>query len=165
MIISSGKDVLHKGNSMKVSKKTVAIGLFCVLAVIGLWAFFHKGAEPKTFMDEVKAARAKNEAATQVPIHDLVLKYIPVGTKKETALNFCRANGLKINPVPAQEKKRAFPNIDPKTYDEAVSCSVDVIRWELLWHFWIGSDTVLVILGMKDGVVVWAGGAISFTSL
>lgn len=150
---------------MKVSKKTIAIGLFCVLVVIGLWAFFHEGTGPKTFMHEVRAARAENKAATQIAIHDLVAKYIPVGIKKEAALNFCRENRLKIHPVPAQEKKRAFPRIDPKTYDEAISCSTDMVRRDMFLWFWAAYDTVIVTMGIKDGVVVWTGGAISFTSL
>ena len=112
-------------------------------------------------MDEVRTARAKNKA-TQVPIHDLVAKYIPKGTRKEAAQEFCRANGLKIYPV---RDKRAFSGTDPKTYDEAISCSTDMTRWDLLWWFWTGGDTVLVVIRMKDGVVVSAGGAISFTSL
>lgn len=115
----------------------------------------------QVFIKEVKAVRAKNKA-TQVSIHDLVGKYIPVGTRKEIALEFCRANGLKIYPI---RDKRAFPNIDPKTYDEAISCSIDMTRWDLLWWFWAGNDTVLVVIRMKDGIVVVAGGVINFTSL
>jgi hypothetical protein len=147
---------------MKSKKKMAVIGLFCLLPVVSLWVFFHEGAEPKTFMDEVKAVRAKSKAATQIPIHDLVAKYIPAGTPKDVALEFCKASGLKIYPVP---DKQIFRNVDPKTYDEAITCSKYRLRWDSFWLFWIGSDTVWLTIGIKDGVVVWTVGAISFASL
>ena len=146
---------------MKTKKWMAVIGLLCVLAALGLLTFFGGGGEPKTFMDEIKATRSKDKA-TQVPIDDLVRKYIPMGTGKEAARKFCETNGLKIYP---SVDKRSFPRIDPEIYDEAMFCSTDLMRWDLLWWFWIGKDTVVVVAGMKDGVVVWAGGEINFASL
>ncbi len=114
------------------------------------------------FIKEIKTARARNRGATQVLINDLVKKYMPVGTTKEAALEFFAANGLECFPV---RDKRAFPTNDPATYDEAISCSAHMTRWDLLWWFWIGSDEVHVFMGIKDGVVVWTGGVVNFISL
>lgn len=95
----------------------------------------------ETFMDEVKAVRAKSKAST-VKIHDLAAKYVPTGTRKEKALEFCEKNGFKIYPV---RDKRDF---DSKTYDEAIVCSRDVLKWYLLGH-----DEIRVILDIKNDVV------------
>ncbi len=141
-------------------KKAAAMGLLGILVVFGLWAFFYEGAGPKTFIDEVKAVRATNRSATQIPIHDLVSEYIPVGTREDIALEFCTANGLGVYPV--REKR----HVDSKKYDEVIVCSrKDIIRWDLLWWFWIGSDEVRVNLYIKDGVIAQVKGFIFFHSL
>ena len=114
------------------------------------------------FIKEVKIARAKNRSATQVAIHDLVARFVPAGTRKEAAIEFFTANGLECSPV---RDKRAFPTTDPETYDEAISCSRRMTRWDLLWWFWAGSDTVSITLLIKDGVLLSAGGSISFAAL
>lgn len=124
-------------------------------------SLFQRWTMAQPFMGEVKAIRAKNRTGT-VGIDDLVAKYVPVGTRKEAALKFCKANGLKISPV---RDKRNF-RVDPKTYDEAIVCGKDMMKaWYLFWAWWAMHDTVVVTMGIKDGVVVWAGGAIHSTSL
>ena len=101
---------------MILKKKIIVVGLLCVLAVLGSLIFLARDGEPATFIDEVKATRSKNKA-TQVPIDDLVVKHVPIGTGKEVAQIFCETNGLKVY---SSIDKRSFPRIDPKTYDEAM---------------------------------------------
>ncbi len=146
---------------MTLKKKIAVVGIFCLVAAVALVVFFQGAALAQTFMDEVKVVRAKHRTGTVV-IHDLVGKYVPVGTRKEAALEFCKANGFKISPV---RDKRNF-RVDPKTYDEAIVCGKDMMKaWYLFWAWWAMHDTVVVTIGIKDGVVVWAGGAIHSTSL
>ncbi len=137
---------------MRLKKKIAVIGLLSALVVFGLWVFFYEGAGP-TFMDEVKGLRAKDRPS-KGEIHDLVAKYVPVGTPEEAALKFCKANGLEIYLYPVYDK-RSFPGKDPKTVDEMMLCSKDMMKeWYLFWTWWAWYDEVRVTMDLKDGAVV-----------
>lgn len=104
----------------------------------------------QTFMDEVKAIRAQSKTA-DVEIHSLVAKHIPVGTRKDDALVFCKDNKLKIYPV----DKRDF---DSKRYDEALYCDLDMTKWYLLGF----GDVVRITMQIKNGVVTEVKGFIFY---
>ncbi len=106
---------------------------------------------PLTFMDEVNEAKAVKTRYKEdtAHIHDIVAKYVPVGTRKDAALEFCEANGFKIYPV---RDKRQF---ESKTFDESVVCSKRRPKWYL-----VGEEEIRVILRMKNGVVAQAEGYI-----
>lgn len=134
----------------RVSKAVVAI---CLLA-------FFPGAitaETQTFMDEVKAVRAKSKTV-DVEIHDIAAKYIPVGTRKEAALAFCKENKFKIYSV----DKRDF---DTKKYDEAMYCSLQMGKWYNLLPGPGFKDEVRITMRIKDGVVVEVKGFIFYHAL
>src|SRR3989344_6234615 len=138
---------------MKSKKKAVA-GLLCVLAISSLVIISCGDAMPQTFMDEVRIIRDKSKPgerrqADEVEFHDLVAKYIPVGTRKGVAVEFCKANGFNIIPV---RDKRDF---DSKIFDESVVCSKRSLKWYL-----ISEEEIRVILHIKNGVVAEALGFI-----
>ncbi len=103
-------------------------------------------AETQTFMDEVKAIRKKDGAA-KIEIHDLAAKYVPVGTRKGAAEDFCKANGFKIYP--------------PTDKEEVLLCSLDMTKWYLLGF----GDEVRIIMRIKDGIVVAVKGFIFYQAL
>ncbi len=107
-------------------------------------------AQTQTFMDEIRAVRAKSKTS-DVEIHDIAAKYIPVGTHKETALTFCEANKFKIYPV-------ARKDFDSGKYDEALYCDLDMTRWYLLGF----GDVVRITMHMKDGTVADVKGFIFY---
>lgn len=134
---------------MKFKKRLIIIGLVCALAILG--AMVSCGEDmPLTFMDEVNEAKAvktryKKDTAH---IHDIVAKYVPVGTRKEDALEFCETNEFKIYHV--RDKRQLGLKLD-----ESVVCSKRSPKWYL-----IGEEEVRVILDIKNGAVVDARGYI-----
>lgn len=127
--------------------------VFLVMIGICLFTLFQEIVMAETFMDEVKAVRAKNKAST-VEIHDLAAKYIPVGTRKEVALKFCEENGFKIYPV------RDKQSVDAKKHDESIVCSKRFLKWYV-----IAEDEVRVILYINSGIVAKTNGFIFLHSL
>lgn len=106
----------------------------------------------ETFMDEVKAVRAKNKAST-VEIHDLAAKYVPAGTRKENALKFCEESEFKIYLVSKKESS------EPE-HDETIVCTKRSVKWYI-----IAEDEIRVILYVNDGIVAKVKGYIFLHTL
>ena len=130
---------------MRFPLKPLALG-FCLLT------FFQEAtmAETQTFMDEVKAIRKKDRAA-KIEIHDLAAKYVPVGTRKGAAEDFCKANGFKIYP--------------PTDKEEVLLCSLHVTKWYMPLPGPGFKDEVRVTMRIKDGVVIEVKGFIFYHAL
>lgn len=135
--------------------KTVVTRLLCVLVISSVIVSCGE-IMPLTFMDEVNEARSVKARYKEgaVQIHDIAAKYVPVGTRKQVALEFCEANGFKINPI------RNKGNFDSKTYDESVFCSKHSLKWYLF-----GQEEIRVLFNIKDGVVAQVKGYIFLTVL
>ena len=71
---------LSTSQAMCLWKQGRSVVAICLLALFPGAAT----AQTQTFMDEIRAIRAKSKTA-DVEIHNLAAKYVPVGTRKEAA--------------------------------------------------------------------------------
>lgn len=137
---------LSTSQAMCLWKQGRSVVAICLLALFPGAAT----AQTQTFMDEIRAIRAKSKTA-DVEIHNLAAKYVPVGTRKEAALAFCEANKFKIYPV-------AKKDFDSEKYDEALYCDLDMTKWYLLGF----GDVVRITMHVKNGAVAEVKGFIFY---
>lgn len=132
--------------------------IFLAVLLFGSARSYALGNRNRALIDEMRQVRKeKAPRATQVNLDEVVVKHIPIGTTKETAMRVCQQNGFEVS-TGKDMKGATYPG-----FEEYIFCTQKKINWAAI--LLLASDEYRVILYLKDDRVGAMLGRYFFHSL